>query len=201
MRCFILRHAEKETGDFYNPRLRHQDEPLSAKGRRDAQKLPTFFLQQPVSAIYVSGYQRTWQTIEPLAEQLQLVPTVDERLNEIDNGRLEGMTEAAIQETYPEIWQAFVAKTADFRFPGGETGLEAQARLLSFLHDMEQGHPDETIVLASHEGLIRLLACTILHAPVYARWNLRVDYCGITEIAFEQATGRWTLIRFNQANV
>jgi hypothetical protein len=25
---YIIRHARKELGDFYNPRLRHDDEPI-----------------------------------------------------------------------------------------------------------------------------------------------------------------------------
>ena len=29
MTVYIIRHAHKEKGDFYNPRLRHQDEPIS----------------------------------------------------------------------------------------------------------------------------------------------------------------------------
>jgi hypothetical protein len=33
MTWYILRHAEKEAGDFYNPKLRHHDEPISRKGR------------------------------------------------------------------------------------------------------------------------------------------------------------------------
>jgi hypothetical protein len=30
---YIIRHAEKEKGNFYNPRLRHQNEPISQKGK------------------------------------------------------------------------------------------------------------------------------------------------------------------------
>ena len=74
MICHIIRHAEKELGDFYNPRLRHQDEPISQKGCLDAQKLYPYFADIPISAIYISAYQRTRQTIEYVAQQLQLTP-------------------------------------------------------------------------------------------------------------------------------
>ncbi len=33
MTFYIIRHAHKEQGNFYNPRLRHQDEPISQAGR------------------------------------------------------------------------------------------------------------------------------------------------------------------------
>ena len=97
MTWYILRHAEKEQGNFHNPQLCHQDQPLSAKGRQDAQKLVTAFADKPITAIYVSAYQRTWQTAASVAEQLKLTPVIDDRLNEIDNGLIDEMTESQFE--------------------------------------------------------------------------------------------------------
>ena len=36
---FIIRHAHKEHGDFYNPRLRHQDEPIGQMGHEASHNL------------------------------------------------------------------------------------------------------------------------------------------------------------------
>ena len=199
MRCYIIRHAHKEFGGHYNPRLRHQDEPISQKGREQAQKLVSFFDQRALSAIYVSGYLRTMQTAEPLAQASSLAPIVDERLNEFDNGLIEGMTDEQIQQAYPEVWYAFQEKSADFRFPEGETGAEVQARVSDFLQEKRFQHPDEAIVIVSHDGLIRLLMCTILRLPVFTRWNFYVDFCGITEFTTQPNSDAWRLIRFNQS--
>ena len=89
---YIPRHAHKEQGDFYNPRLRHQDQPISQKGQAEALKLWSYFCDKQISAIYVSGYQRTGQTIEHIAKQLGITPVMDERLNEIDNGCIDGLS-------------------------------------------------------------------------------------------------------------
>ena len=43
MKWYIIRHADKEQGDFYNPNLRHQDQPISEKGHLKAQKLISYF--------------------------------------------------------------------------------------------------------------------------------------------------------------
>jgi broad specificity phosphatase PhoE len=196
--CYLIRHAAKERGDFFNSYLRHQDEPISAQGQIDAQKLCAYFDGKTIAAIYVSEYQRTRQTIEPVARQLQLIPVVDARLNEIDNGRLDGMTDEQIQQTYPDVWQAFLSRSTDFRFPGGETGAEAQQRIVEFLDEKRRQHAGENIVVISHEGLIRLLMCTILDLPVYKRWNFHYDFCGITEITYQPEYAVWKLMRFNQ---
>jgi broad specificity phosphatase PhoE len=194
----FVRHAAKERGDFFNQRLRHQDEPISALGQSQALHLCSYFAGKTIAAVYISEYRRTQQTSEPLAEQLHLTPIVDARLNEIDNGRFDGMTDEQVQQTYPEIWRAFQSRTADFRFPEGETGAEAQQRIVEFLEEKRRQHPDQDLIVISHEGLIRLLTCTILDLPVYHRWNFHYDYCGITEIAYQPDYAIWKLMRFNQ---
>jgi broad specificity phosphatase PhoE len=198
MTWYILRHAEKERGDFHNPHLRHQDRPLSDKGRQEAQKWAGYFTDKAITAIYVSGYIRTRQTIQPAAEGLQIVPVVDERLNEIDNGRVDEMTEEQFRQAYPEEWKAYCARTADFRYPGGETGAEAQSRIMDFVAEKRLEHPGENIVVVSHDGLIRLWVCSILGLPVYRRGDIQMDLCGLTEVSYQEEFGRWKLIRFNQ---
>jgi broad specificity phosphatase PhoE len=195
---YIIRHAHKEKGDFYNPRLRHQDEPLSQKGWEDSRTLWPYLCDKQISAIYVSGYRRTAQTIEFVANQLGIQPVVDGRLNEIDNGCLEGMSDEEIRQMYPEVWRGLRERSADFRFPEGETGEEARQRVASFLEEKQQTHASKNIVVVSHEGLIRLLACHILGLPVYHRWNFYVDFCGMMEITYQSEYKSWKLMRFNQ---
>jgi broad specificity phosphatase PhoE len=198
MTWYILRHGEKEQGNFHNPQLGHQDQPLSAKGRQDAQKLVTVFADKPIAAIYVSKYQRTWQTAAYVAEQLQLTPIVDKRLNEIDSGLVDEMTEHEFERTYPDVWQAYVARTADFRFPGGESGTDVQERLRVFFEEKLSRHKDSDILLVTHEGLIRQMMCYVMGLPVYRRGDFRVNLCGLTELSYQEEHARWRLLRFNQ---
>ena len=108
------------------------------------------------------------------------------------------MTDEQIQQTYPDVWQAFLSRSADFRFPDGETGAEAQQRIVDFLEEKRQQHDSANILIVCHEGLIRLLMCTILDLPVYKRGNFHYDFCGISEISYQPAYRTWKLIRFNQ---
>ena len=201
MTFYILRHADKAKGDFYNPQLRHQDEPISQMGQEQAQKLVAYFADKEITRIYVSAYQRTGQTIAPLAGHLKLLPIVDERLNEIDNGLFEGATEEELRQKFPAELQALRERKAAFRFPEGETGEEAFARITAFLNEKRTSHWDENIIIVCHDGLIRLLMCHVMDMPVTGRWNFRVDFCGITELLYEPEFGTWKLIRFNQTCV
>ena len=196
VKWYIVRHADKEKGEFHNPVLRHQDGPISEKGRVEAQKLSVYFSERPVTKIYVSQYVRTEQTIEFAARQMGLSPIVDSRLNEIDNGAIEGLSEPEIRQNFPDIWSAFRERNRDFQFPGGESGEDARRRLRSFMEEKQRDKED--LLLVSHDGLIRLLMCYILGLPVYRRWDFRVDTCGIMEIEYQPTFERWKLLRFNQ---
>ena len=195
MKWYIIRHADKEQGDFYNPILRHQDQPISAKGRAEAQKLYSYFTNKPIAKIYVSEYVRTEQTIKYVAQKMKLSPIVDSRLNEIDNGVIEGMSEQEILKKFPDVWNAFRERDRDFLFPEGESGYDAQRRVKSFMEEKQEYK--ENIILVSHDGLIRLLMCYILGIGVYRRWDFRVDTCGIMEIEYQPDYERWKLLRFN----
>lgn len=201
MTFYLIRHGDKEKGDFFNPTLRHQDQPLSRKGQEQAEKLVAYFADKEISRIYVSAYVRTAQTAAPLARHLNLQPIIDERLNEIDNGLFDNASEEEIKKKFPAELQTLREGRVDFRFPEGETGEEARERLISFLNEKLKIHGDENTILVSHEGLIRILMCHITNNPVYHRRHFYVDTCGITEIKYQPGYGIWKLMRFNQTCV
>jgi broad specificity phosphatase PhoE len=198
MTIFILRHADKQSGDFYNPQLRHQDQPISAFGEQQAEALVPFFSKKNISNIYVSDYLRTQQTIAPVAERLRLPLAVDGRLNEFDNGGWDGLSEPEISAKFPDVWRAYLERATDFRFPDGETGEEAQQRIVNFLEDHQALDKSENIIAVTHEGLVKVMMCWLMRLPVYKHWNFQVDTCGITEVVYQPEHSEWRLIRFNQ---
>jgi broad specificity phosphatase PhoE len=197
MTFFLMRHGRKAAGKFYNPALRHQDPPLDAEGIAAARKWTGGLAGRTFDALYVSGYLRTRQTAAPLAELLRLDPLEDPRLNELDNGLLDDMSEREFEAAYPGVWKAYAARTADFRFPGGETGAEARARIGSFLEEKRRLHAGGNVLAVTHDGLIRIAMTLVLGMPVWRRGDFKVDLCGLTEIAFQEDVRRWKLIRFN----
>lgn len=119
---YFVRHGDKESGEFFNPLLGHRDQPLSEKGRGQAENLISFFTSREIKRIIASRYLWAQQTARPTSDHLNLQMEIDERLNEIDNGVIETMDEAAVKREYPDFWEAYWARDRDYRFPGGETG-------------------------------------------------------------------------------
>jgi broad specificity phosphatase PhoE len=199
MTIFLLRHGDKAEGDCLHPVLKHQDPPLSAKGWEQAKAAADYFGQTPISAIYVSSYIRTQQTARPIAEMKQIQPVEDPRLNEIDNGDIEGMSEPEFAEAYPDVWKQYAARRADFRFPGGETGQEVRSRIAGFLEEKRAVHGTDNILVVSHEGLIRVCMTYILDIPVYRRADFRIDFCGLAQFDYQYDVNRWKLFAFNKS--
>jgi len=195
MRAYFIRHADKQKGNFFNSQLRHNDQPISVVGRRKSKRLFRFLRYRNVSQIYVSSYIRTEQTIRFAAKHLHLNPVTDPRLNEIDIGFLEDLNDREIQQQYPDLWKSYVRRDADFRFPEGETGAEAQERAVSFLNEVQRA--GNNIVAVSHDGLIRSLLCYVLGIPVYKRFNFSLDTCGIMDVEWDKDFGSWRLHRYN----
>lgn len=193
-----MRHGDKEKGDFFNERLRHQDNPLSEAGRERAKRLCGFFEHRPISKIIASEYLRTEQTASYIAEKKGLKITRDGRLNEIDNGLIDSMGIDEISEKFPEFYREYFSFSKDVRFPGGENGEEVFARQKSLLEDiLREG---EDVLLISHDGFMRTLACFLLELPPYKRCLFKADLCGIMEAAYDEDLKAWRIIRFNQTS-
>jgi len=197
MKFYLVRHADKAKGDYFNPQLRHDDQPISTLGRKQASKIQKYFHKHSIKSIYISEYIRTYQTARPLAKKLKIAPIVDYRLNEIDIGVIDNLSDDEIRDKYPEVWNASQDWNRDFRWPEGETGLEAQERIVSFIN--EQINQEGSILIVAHDGIIRLLICYVLGLPVYSRFNFHVDTASVTEIEWDKNKSRWKLIRFNQS--
>jgi broad specificity phosphatase PhoE len=197
MTILIMRHGHKEQGYFFNPKLRHQDPPLSETGNNKAKSIVPYFSERAISSIYISQYLRTRQTIEPLSKSLGIPMEEDLRLNELDNGLIDNMTEEEFKSKFPAEWEAYHARMADFRFPGGETGKDASERIERFLIEKREKHKNENILVVSHDGLIRVCMCFLMGIPVFHRGDFKVDLFGLTEIDYQADIGRWKLLRFN----
>lgn len=68
----LVRHAEKE----YPPRLDDRETPLNPAGEVRAEKLAHVTHKTGVTAVYATEYIRTQQTVQPLADLLEIEPII-----------------------------------------------------------------------------------------------------------------------------
>jgi broad specificity phosphatase PhoE len=174
-RLILVRHGQTDAAIEGRTQGRI-DNPLNATGRRQALALRERLLEYAPAAIVSSPAARAVATAEPLAAALDLPIALEPRLLEMDFGSLDNRTSAEMRARAPEFmarWSA--ADPSDLRMPGGETLRELQARVVAATLEAVAAHPEQTILLCSHNFALRALVCYALRLPLEAFRNFRVD--------------------------
>ena len=153
---YLARHGETDD----NARRVVQgstDTPLNERGRDQARDLALRARAVRAVTVWTSHLRRAAETAEIVAGVLKADVIVDERLAESRRGSWEGRALDEIERTDPDAWAAWHRGGAAFRFPGGESLGEHQARVLAVLEDVRRS-PSPALVVA-HGGTIRCALC------------------------------------------
>ena len=92
----------------------------------------------------------------------------DEKLVEIDGGKLEGMQWTEIDEKYPVESEKWKMQINDFQAPGGENLEDVFKRLGKAVTELAEENAGKTIVISSHVRIINKLYQDILYHYEYA---------------------------------
>ncbi len=152
MRLWLARHGETDENTAGRI-LGRRDPPLGPSGIAQAEALARRMADAGLAAVWTSPLQRARRTAEVVAAAFGLEPVVLEGLIESDRGDWEGRRVADLARDSPELHAAFLAGEPSFRFPGGESLAEQQARTRSSLATVAAG-PLPALVVA-HAGTIR----------------------------------------------
>jgi broad specificity phosphatase PhoE len=195
---YLVRHGESA----WNAEDRlcgRTDVPLSEVGRRQAKSLAERLKPIPFEALYSSPLVRALETARLISESVGLQPVTDRRLVELDYGQWEGRTLADIMENDARTFRAWDANPAQLAPPGGETGLEAQQRIVSFLESLVAKHRQGNVLVAFHKTVCRLAVCHVLGmAPDEYRRRLVLNNAALCII--QPRPDGWQLISFNDTS-
>jgi len=195
---YLARHGES-TWNAENRLCGRSDIPLSEVGRQQAKSLAARLKPIPFEALYSSPLQRAFETARLISEVVGLQPILDQRLVELDYGQWEGRTLADIMANDGQAFRAWNAKPAQLAPPGGESGLEAQQRIVSFLDSVAAGHPQGHVLVVFHKTVCRLAICHVLGmAPDEYRRRLVLSNAALSII--RPRPHGWQLACFNDTS-
>lgn len=154
---FLARHGE--TDDNVAHRFQGQnDVSLNARGFAQAQELAAVAAQREWVSLWASPIRRARQTVEVVAAAIGLEPRFDARFAEHDVGDWQGRLFADVEAEDPERWARWQRAGETWRFPGGESLLEQQERVIDGLVAVTQSHALPALVVC-HRGVIRSALC------------------------------------------
>jgi len=186
LKIHLVRHAETiwHADDRYSGKA---EISLTANGIKQSFQLANWAKAQNIDAIYTSELSRAIITAQPSARLLNLVPIVDSNLNELNYGKIEGLTKAEFKNKFPDVWEKFQVSPADTVFPSGESGSDALNRALKFILDLLQKKDISEVLLVSHGTLIRLILTYFLDKDLNKYRSLFpvINNIGITTFTLE----------------
>jgi probable phosphoglycerate mutase len=136
-------------------------------------------------AVYASPLERTAETAKPIARTLGLRVRTERGLLECDFGQWTGARLNALAKK-PE-WTQVQRWPSGFRFPGGESFLEMQARITSAISRLVALHPGETVVAVSHADPIKAAVATAAGTHLDLFQRLTVSPCSVSALAYSGA--------------
>ena len=153
-RFFLIRHAHCDgVGQVLWGRKR--DVHLNDCGKSAARALALRVAQNHFEAIYSSPLERAVETAEEIARLNGPVPiNISEPLNELDFGEWTGATIENLDDD--PVWQQFNSIRTRTPIPGGESILDAQARIVDELKRLAFEHENGQVAVVSHADMIKI---------------------------------------------
>lgn len=132
-------------------------------------------------AVYSSDLERARQTAKTHAGSFGIADVVAiPELKEINYGKLQTRKKSWVTEHYPQH-----KKNPGFVYPDGESFLQMQQRSVQFLSSLTLAHPELTILIVSHAGVIRGMVSHILGLEYASSLKHRISFRYIGDFQFE----------------
>jgi len=161
---YLLRHGPLDVAP--GTLVGSTDPALPVMDRREEHCLRTGRLLEGMDVWFCSPMLRCRQTLDQLRQQHGIGGDVcyDDRLREMDFGRWEMQSFAAISTADPEYVDSW-SRYTDFVFPDGEAVADFCDRNRAML-DLFMTHDAEKIGVITHGGVIRTMICLSLGISV-----------------------------------
>ena len=170
--ALLIRHGAV-VGDADRRFIGATDLPMSTAGeaeiRRLGERLGALF---PIHAIHCSDLARSRRTAELLAAGPNAANAVHPALREIDLGQWEGRLRAEVARSAPLDYERRGRDIVGFRPPGGESFADLAARVLPCWRSLVADDADDTVVLAAHCGVNRVILSDALGLPLAYLFHL-----------------------------
>jgi broad specificity phosphatase PhoE len=203
----IVRHGENEMMKQGRLACRLPGVHLNDNGRSQAQTTARLIAQAAAKAVdraaknkkkdetpavwkvYSSPMERAFETAEPIAQGLGLEVDIRPGLIETNCGDWAGKTVKSLARR--KIWKVIQSNPSQFQFPGGETFIECQQRIVAEIEYLRTQHgPRDQVICVSHADPIKLLVSHYLGLPFDNFQRLAIDVASITVLYLDEKITR-----------
>ncbi|HEY1550961.1 MAG TPA: histidine phosphatase family protein [Kofleriaceae bacterium] len=149
------------------------DPPLSNRGRQQAAALAAWFDDPSPTMLVTSPRRRAVETGDPIARRHGVAMTIDPRLDDLDYGGWTGRDDVGLSGGWPALYEQYLRTPEHVVFPGGEAVTGAQERAWQIMMELSSIDRSERVVVITHEAILRLIVCRVLHVPLAKMHDMR----------------------------
>ena len=172
-----------------------KDIPLNDAGREEARLAGEWLKGDTIHAAYCSPLSRARDTGEAIARHHGL-PVLDlPGLADICYGDWEGVPLTEVKVKYADLYRQWEAAPHTVRFPHGETLDEVNARALDAVEEVLLRHPRQTILLAAHRAVNKVLIAAFLGLDNSHFWRIGQDTTAVNR--FTRQGDSWHIMLLN----
>lgn len=191
MDLLVIRHGQSQA-DLEDRHEGRADFPLTERGRLQAIRAAQFIYKNyPLRKLIASPLLRAKETADIIGKHLDIPVHEDERLMEMNNGKLAGMlrSEALEKFPYPEG-----GRKSFQHIHGGESEIEFRSRVEHFFQEFTHQETLPWVGIVAHGGSINMLFRCFMDLPVKTNIYLST---GDTGIHYWHVTPKHRQIIFN----
>ena len=177
---YVMRHGETEA-NVEQILMGREDSPFTEAGRKHPLQVARHLRDRRLACVYSSPMARAQRTaalvVESRAEPIPVY--IETAIAEIDAGEFTGLSFEEVRRRIPDG-----LILGEFRYPGGESWAEVQARAVAFVKALEPRHPSAAVLLVTHAGVIAGLVAEHIGEPIerYIRTRFGHDFLGRLEV-------------------
>ncbi len=172
----FMRHGQAENNINRMLVGRYIESHLTEQGKHQVADAAQQLKSIPIDKVFVSPVIRTIETAQIVCSALGIGYDVDERLYEIELGKLVGMNYEEVVNKYGDLFLKFYAENDPLLENFGvETFTSVKKRIKSLLDEALQKHEDSNILMVTHLDPIKAAIATLLDLKPEAlyRWHIR----------------------------
>ena len=207
MELIIIRHGQSyvNLGDWQ--KLHTMDTQLTELGQQQAIALRDWLSKHNPSAdaLYASTMRRTRETARYVAEGLGLAPILDDRVREVGNSHHDG--QPVDEEALPRLYNNSKTNRTPFTpivadVDNAESWMHFRIRIGQFVHDIYDKHPEQTVYVVAHGGVIAALFDLAFNVGAYKHCAVNTENTGWTRFVYRpnQAYTDWVLYDHNRVD-
>ena len=182
MRAIVVRHY-KTTSNESDQILGWGDAPPAESWQDDLNKVDEILLGSHITIhhIYTSTLLRAINTGRFYADSYGIKDiSSSHALREVNYGKLYNKNKKWVEKNIPSH-----KKDAHFVYPDGESFLQMQQRSVAFMESLAEKHPDETLLVVVHAGVIRGLISHCLELDYSSNLKRRIGHQYIGDFTIE----------------